>query len=362
VEVALTFASIITLRMTTQPELTWDCGTAYDLFISLHVLHHPTEYELRGSWAAGVRSRLATAERETLEAATAFIVAPLNWIYQLPAPKNSEAVLTALAALPPAERLATVTIHPATPDQVRDLLQRVATDGRWHDSDLQTLKAIAAGKPHVPKDLSVMLTAWARAAQFGEELLQALTVYVDVFFGEEENRIAPMLAEALSEAQALAQQLELPALLEELSQGLRYTGEPDVSTLVLGPSFWATPLVVRGKVSDECELMLFGARPSTASLVPGEVVPDALFRALKAMADPTRLRILRYLTAEPLTPSELAQRLRLRPPTVVHHLHTLRLAGLVYLSFEGGDRRYAARSHAVNNCFTTLTTFLHENS
>ena len=39
------------------PQLTWDIGTAYDFFMSLEVLHHPDDYGLRASWAAGVRSR-----------------------------------------------------------------------------------------------------------------------------------------------------------------------------------------------------------------------------------------------------------------------------------------------------------------
>ena len=70
------------------------------------------------------------------------------------------------------------------------------------------------------------------------------------------------------------------------------------------------------------------------SLVPGELVPDALYQPLKALADPTRLRILRYLSDEPLTPAALARRLRLRSPTVIHHLDALRLARLVILTLE----------------------------
>ena len=50
----------------TSPEVLWDCGTAYDLFISLYVLHHPAEFGLRASWTAGVRARLSAAARETL--------------------------------------------------------------------------------------------------------------------------------------------------------------------------------------------------------------------------------------------------------------------------------------------------------
>lgn len=97
------------------------------------------------------------------------------------------------------------------------------------------------------------------------------------------------------------------------------------------------------------------------SLVPGEVVPDALHLSLKALADPTRLRILRYLIAQPLTPAQLSRRLRLRVPTVVHHLHALRLAGLIHVTLEaGGERRYAARPGAVAANYEALATFLGE--
>ncbi len=57
--------------------------------------------------------------------------------------------------------------------------------------------------------------------------------------------------------------------------------------------------------------------------------------------------------------STLAKRLRLRAPTVIHHLNTLRLAGLVVLSFEKkGDKRYAARLNRVSEMSDQLMEFL----
>jgi DNA-binding transcriptional ArsR family regulator len=106
-------------------------------------------------------------------------------------------------------------------------------------------------------------------------------------------------------------------------------------------------------------LFLFGARPADASLYPGEVIPDAMLRTLKALADPTRLQILRYLKDEMLTPAQLSRKLRLRAPTVIHHLDTLRLAGLVNVSLDSEhNKRYAARSEAIPNAFTNLGEFL----
>ena len=151
-------------------------------------------------------------------------------------------------------------------------------------------------------------------------------------------------------------------LLEELSQGLRFDERSTAPELVLAPTFWSTPLMFFGMVSPEREMLLFGARPPEDSLVPGELVPDALLRALKALSDPTRLRILHYLTLEPCTPAQLARQLRLRAPTVIHHLKTLRLAGLVQLRLgeDKQDRGYAARPEMVKAACESLRDFLGE--
>ena len=76
-----------------QPVISWDIGTAYDLFISLYVLHHPEKFGLRAPWAAGVRSRLNSRERSTLEIAQDMVYIPFHWISTLPSQKDGESVL-----------------------------------------------------------------------------------------------------------------------------------------------------------------------------------------------------------------------------------------------------------------------------
>ena len=94
-------------------------------------------------------------------------------------------------------------------------------------------------------------------------------------------------------------------------------------------------------------------------LTPGETLPQDLVDAMKAIAVPTRLRILRYLSGSPLTPSELSKRLRLRPPTVIHHLNELRLAGLVEIRVPAdGERAYQLRRDALMDTLSLLTEFL----
>ncbi len=83
-------------------------------------------------------------------------------------------------------------------------------------------------------------------------------------------------------------------LLEQLSQGLHFDQILDKEKIILAPSFWASPLVFFDSIGESEMLLTFGARPVQDSLVPGEVIPDALLRGLKAISDPTRLRILRF--------------------------------------------------------------------
>lgn len=358
--------------MGTNVEFIWDVGTAYDLFTSLDVLHYPGRYGLRGNWAAGVRSRLPAKKRELLHMATSQAhIWAVPWLARLELPdKDAATVLEVLADLPPARRL-TDLVRCYLKQERLALFETISTRGSWQEADRETLRELQRAfyqkegikRKTSDEDLAAQLTIWADPAAFGEAYLEALQTYYHVFFKEDEARIRPALAATAVSAQQLAATLPLPELLEELSQGLsfEYANLEDVRRLRLVPSFWTTPLSLftqlRNEGIDEW-LFLFGGRPPSASLVPGEVVPELLYQTLKALADPTRLRILRYLSAEPLTPAELARRLRLRPPTVIHHLDALRLARLVQLRLGQEGRRYAVRREAVKLAYEMLNAYL----
>lgn len=347
---------------TVSPTLAWSWGTAYDLFISLHVLHKPNKFGLRGAWAKGVRSRFPADVRDFFEELHESWMVPLHLAHSLPAPRDSETLIHVLTGMTPQERFSSLMHSPDMPAQVSEILENVAVRGKWDLSDQEALWAAASQeKQYAPKadDINRLLGWWARRDEVGEQYLDAIKTYYDVFFAEEDNRIRPALEEGIINAHELAKNLTIPELLEELSQGVRFEVIPDKPELTLIPSFWVSPLIIMSSLSETANLFVYGARPADASLVPGAVVPDALFRTLKALADPTRLRILRYLSREPLTPTDLAKRLRLRAPTVIHHLSTLRLAGLVYLSFPAkGDKRYAARINRLGQAFDQLQDFI----
>ena len=349
--------------MEVQPKITWDKGSAYDLFVSLYIVHRPDQFGLRPSWAAGVRSRLPIPLRDVLEHSQEFMGVPLPWLYQLPEPKNSQTVLAALEKLPPEDRLPALVFgnrHSNNSEAYRECL--LSMDGKQRlTANLETqIKQTMSNPSRYTKTYGrAVFDAWSKRKTFGKNFFDALNAYVDNFFLEEEPRILPAQERGLEQAQAMAEQKDALTLLEELSEGVRMDWITDVTDLILAPSFWGAPFVFYNRLDDHKGIILFGARPEGKTLVPGELVPEELLNALKALADPTRLRILRYLQEGPSTTSELAKILRLRPPTVIHHLRNLRLAGLIFVTVSPkSERRYAVRLEGLDNTTKLLKEYL----
>jgi DNA-binding transcriptional ArsR family regulator len=358
-------------NMAEETQLIWEVGTAYDLFTSLEVLHNPDRYGLRGSWAAGVRSRLPVEKRDMLQKLlNKAHVWPVPWLSTLSGAKDSATILETISEIAPENRLITLA-EPHLWDEMREFLLDISQKQLWTEADKERVRGLYSEmykkegkkKKKTPdEDIEEMLTIWSQPQKYGEGLLDVLKMYFEVFFAEEERRILPALEATVIEAKETALKLPLEELLNKLSQGLRfdYESSKDIEALLMVPSFWTTPLTLFTPVAGNKKqwIFMFGGRPSNMSLVPGEVVPELLYQTLKSLADPTRLRILRYLAEEPLTPAELARRLRLRPPTVIHHLDSLRLARLVYVTLSHQGRRYEARREAIDAACELLGEFL----
>nr|QCO92847.1 hypothetical protein [uncultured bacterium] len=342
--------------------LLWHSGTGYDFFVSLYVLHHPGEFGLRPSWAAGVRSRLPAEQRDFLEHAQSFLHVPMTWFATLQTAQCDAAdALAALERLSAEKRFEALSVQHNTPLDLKQALNGIAERGAWNAADLEAVRVAYARRYTAlhNEDLKELCNAWARPAEFSERYLEVLRTYYQVFFAEEEERIRPVLKKGLEEAQELANRLSPGQLVERLSRGVQLPQVDELIQLDLALSYWSSPLIFSSPTGPGRMYFLFGVRSEPAGLVPGDHVPGGLVETLKALADPTRLRILRYLSREPMTPSQLSRQLRLRAPTVVHHLKELRLAGLVQISFLVEDeKRYALRREALDGLRTLMEDFL----
>jgi DNA-binding transcriptional ArsR family regulator len=348
-----------------EPKIAWDHGTAYDLFASLYVIHAPADFGLRASWAAGIRSRLSPESRDLFSATALHLNIPAAWLVGLPQPKPARAVLDALDAMPAREIFPALNaLHPGGEEPCEVLLNRVLAEGRWNDADLEAYRSCMgpahAKTPAADRDVVARwLDCWAEPVRFGEIYRRGLREYYEVFYREEERRIQPDLERALERDRDQAARVSVAELFEQLSRGVRVDFHLQQRELVLVPCWWCTPRILYTCIAPGREVVLYGARPADASLVPGDAVPGDLLLALEALSDPTRLAILKALAAEPLTQADISRRLRLRPPTISHHLKSLRIAGLIaYLGGGNGETRYGVRTAQVGRTCEQLKGFL----
>lgn len=344
------------------PALSWDLSTAYDLFVSLYVLHHPHRFGLRPSWAAGVRSRLPPGQREFLEKAQSFLPVPLRWLYLLPAGARDAAdAVSTLAKIPTAERLATLSHTSEHTPEFTATLRSLSSRQSWTPAELEVIRAFYQRRD-IPLKSAALLNlcqAWAHPAEFGDRYLEALQSYYRLFFIEEEQRIRPLLVSGVEHARELARHCSTERLLDTLSHGVHFSDLHSYREVILAPSVWSTPLVFYTPIDSTRLFILFGCRPAAQPLTPSASAPEPLVLRLKALADPSRLTILRHLAESPATPGELARYLRLRSPTVVHHLQLLRLAGLIEITLlPSGERRYALRREALQETLPALEAYL----
>jgi len=79
----------------------------------------------------------------------------------------------------------------------------------------------------------------------------------------------------------------------------------------------------------------------------GEEALQLVLRFFKSLADESRLRLLGVLATRECSVEELASLLRLKPPTVSHHLNKLKELGLVRMRQEGTTHVYALDTEAL---------------
>lgn len=342
-----------------RPRLVWDHGTAYDFFTSLHVIHNPGDFGLRASWAAGIRSRISAEAREVLALAMSLEGIPIGWIRGLPQPKDARSALDLLETMDPRTIVTSILLS----DCGENPLRRVAEQGRWEEEDLARCgPSFKSGQGRLPEETARRaLDLLADPAALGAAYRRGLGEYYEGFFREEERRILPELERALERAQEAASRLSVAQLFAELSRGIRVESHLEQEELVLVPCWWGFPRILYADTGPGRQTVLFGARPPEASLIPGDAVPGGLLLALEALSDPTRLAILRALAETPMTQADLARKLRLRPPTISHHLKHLRLAGLIeYIGTGRDETRYGARMSQIEETAASLKGFFRQ--
>lgn len=306
-------------------------GTAFDFFISLFIIHSPKQFYLRPSWAAGVRSRLPEKSRNFLKNIMPAFFIPLQWLISNKDVKNGSSMLERLESLNADELMGDVVLaDPLKPKYQRDF-SRLVKSGSVRDEDLDQF--FTAYRKEMKLDitrpqLSAFLKEASRPEDFRKMMLESLWNYHNLFFQEEENRIRKPLLSAFEDISG-ENNSSRESLLQKVSGGVVIPELLNADELYLIPSFWISPRFFYLLPEKVRGLAVFSAKPEDMSLIPGDSVPDDINFGLEALSDSTRLRVLRLLSTNEMTQSELAKALRLRPPTLSHHLRLLMTARLI---------------------------------
>lgn len=99
---------------------------------------------------------------------------------------------------------------------------------------------------------------------------------------------------------------------------------------------------------------MFSARCIVQSMLTIASRLDVMNRLGRALADPTRSRIILTLLDHPAYPAELARALDLTRPNVSNHLACLRDCGIVVSEPEGRRTRYEIADPHLAQALTTL--------
>jgi DNA-binding transcriptional ArsR family regulator len=147
--------------------------------------------------------------------------------------------------------------------------------------------------------------------------------------------------------------------LPDVNPALRY---PEVKSAIddgtLRVKFWLEPF----GMADSFTLLPGNIYLSFAE--PGQIYENfmaytkTMAGQVQALADPTRLIILRLIRVLSMTNTDMAAYLGLSRPTVSIHARILREAGLIHSWEEGRITRHEINPEAVRNLFSELESFL----
>jgi DNA-binding transcriptional ArsR family regulator len=332
-----------------------DWGTAYELVLGLRMFvedEEPGSYAVGPAWFDDVRVRLSA---ETLAAIEAY--------------SGGEEILfgyllaVAADAPPPREASSFVSSLERTPALE---LRRIQLGHRLQTYrggiEREVIAAAAEGDAAAQRRLLDECADWQRAAyahalavdaeDAKRSLLEACRGWHEAVLHPDERSTVRVLRASARAARGLAKRLPPEELIDVVTQGIRYSAEPGIERILLVPHVVSRPWSIFTE-SGETKIVCYGVAETHVS---GDLPPDPLVAAYKALGDETRLRILRGLAEGPATLQELTELVGLAKSTVHGHLLVLRTAGLAVANLSKSG--YTLRRETIARSAALLETYL----
>jgi DNA-binding transcriptional ArsR family regulator len=316
-----------------------------ETLVSLHVLLMPKRHPLQHEWVRAMRRLSPGVKRDARALAFLYEDAFPDCLIPthegtLPFEKEV-ARLETLDAETTAYQLARPLYHyhePAAggPEALADppVRQHVVEFAAYHGDESRRLAELLLDDP----------------LAFRGRVVDMLTRYWEEAFASEWARVEPLLLDALDEVRSRVEGGGLFDLLDELRPMLRVERDqrrfvrrsphehhvhvtPDEPLLLVSSAYiWPYSRV---NCDPPWPLTLMHPAPFVLRAARREEAPGELVSALRALAEPTRLRALRLIAARPRSTEELAPLVGLTEAGLSKHLRALSDAGLVVARRDG---------------------------
>jgi DNA-binding transcriptional ArsR family regulator len=203
-----------------------------------------------------------------------------------------------------------------------DLAAAPEIAARSHPGEEQAVRRlIALGPPKARRLILEVLDRWRKEVQ-------------------PETEGARILQADLAARKREAKRITTSELVQAVTDGLSYEGEPGIDRVLLVPSLVTRPWITITEWGG-AKIFCYRADPRFEAHADARGDPDPVL-IYRALGDDTRLRLLRELAGGDRRLTELAATLHLSKSTLHQHLGLLRAAGLVHVSI-GVDKRYGLR-------------------
>lgn len=182
-----------------------------------------------------------------------------------------------------------------------------------------------------------------------------LRLWYEQYFRYAEHKILPLLIEDASEKKLLQSKMDTIALIEYASGGVVIEDVPDLTTIVLLPTVHNRP------INTYCfyKKMVIIQYPVEVPMNHDDEPPTVLLRMTRALSDPTRLRLLRYVAHEPKSLWEMQADLGQSREMLMHHLMMLRVAGLLRIHLCGeNNERFSIRPDGASELQMFLESYI----
>ena len=352
--------------------ITIQSAPAYDLLHSLWLVAQPGAIPRWRAWAEQAAAAMAPGDlrlaRRWFRGHSATGLSFDALVPLLPAPADGDRLLAALAEMTIPDFLRVVitgdAIDPDAPLEAGDLLALTEQPPRAREFLARYLRVSGHLRSH-------LLRVLAEPEQARAELLGLLRRHHELAFA----RLASSLRE---ERDAAAERWRAGGLEHERLRMLfeRYDGLEEFSPVVVGPSALLDTQVsvyyqeIRRSLLDgrayEPFILLVGAqrdlaptlalpstppsgrrarprRPEKSASSSEEESADAAARIFEALADGSRLRVVRLLAERPYYGQELAAALGVSAATITHHVNLLLRAGVVSVERQSHRTYFALR-------------------